>query len=369
MERTKGYTFSTKNKKTAILIVNKKRNRTYDIEVSVKKGKIEITNEYKYLGEWYNEKGDNSTSIQKKKEKITVYIRQIKFYGNEYILGKYTLLTRIKIYKTVIIPTIYHNIETWSKMSKKELNQLENIQGTILRAICEQRRTTPYMGLLAELGIWTIEKLIEYKKIMLIHNIMTSKEDRLIREIVIEQIQNTWKGCWIEQVKEICEKYNIDINEINKYTKSKLKDIIKAQINIDLNEELKNKQKSKTKLRFINDFSEKEYLKSLEYKESITMLKIRLNMIETKCNYKASYRNNLKCELCQEKNDTTEHLIECNILTSNKSRITINDINTPNNNIVHIIQQTIKERKKLGYKLTIDDDTPEMGDALGEEKV
>ena len=129
-------------------------------------------------------------------------------------------------------------------MGKKELNQLENIQGTILRAICEQRRTTPYMGLLAELGIWTIEKLIEYKKIMLIHNIMTSKEDRLIREIMIEQIQNTWKGCWIEQVKEICEKYNIDINEINKYTKSKLKDIVKAQINIELNEELKNKKKS-----------------------------------------------------------------------------------------------------------------------------
>ena len=249
MERTKGYTFNTEVSKTSILIINKKKKKNYnDITLNVKKGKIEMSNEYKYLGEWYNEKGDHSTSIEKKKQKIPLYIKQIKFYGNEYILGKYTLLTRIKIYKTIVIPTIYYNIETWSKISKKELNQLETIQGTILRAICEQRKTTPYIGLLAELGIWTIEKLIEYKKIMLLHNIMTSNKDRLIKEIIMDQIDNTWPGCWAEQVKEIYKKYNININEINSYTKYKLKEIAKKQINKAINEELINQKTQKTKL-------------------------------------------------------------------------------------------------------------------------
>ena len=54
--------------------------------------------------------------------------------------------------------------EGWSNISKSELRELEEIQGTILRKICEQRKTTPYFGLLPELGIWTIEKQIEYKK-------------------------------------------------------------------------------------------------------------------------------------------------------------------------------------------------------------
>ena len=44
------------------------------------------------------------------------------------------------------------------------MRKLEEIQGIILRKICEQRKTTPYFGLLAELGIWIIEKQTEYKK-------------------------------------------------------------------------------------------------------------------------------------------------------------------------------------------------------------
>ena len=92
-------------------------------------------------------------------------------------------------------------------------------------------------------------------------------------------------------------------------------------------------------------------------------------MIETKCNYKALYKNNLKCELCQEENDTTEHLIRCKILTTNNDNISIDDIKTSNNKVVDIIQQSIRERKKLGYKIGIDDDLTGMGDSLIDSKV
>ena len=124
---------------------------------------MQRTNEYKYLWEWYNENGNHSTLIKKKKEKINYYIKQIKIYGNEHVVGKYAMVTRLKIYKTIVLPTLYYNVEAWSNISKSELRKLEEIQGTILRKICEQRKTTPYFGLLAELGIRTIEKQIEYK--------------------------------------------------------------------------------------------------------------------------------------------------------------------------------------------------------------
>ena len=109
------------------------------------------------------------------------------------------MVTRLKIYQTIVLATIYYNGEAWRNISKSELRELEEIQGTI----CEQRKTTPYFGLLAELGIWTIEKQIEYKKNMLLHNILTSNGDRLIKEIVEDQIKDTWPGCWTEHVKII----------------------------------------------------------------------------------------------------------------------------------------------------------------------
>ena len=56
-------------------------------------------------------------------------------------------------------------MEAWSNISKSELRELEEIQGTILRKIYEQRKNTPYFGILAKFGIWTIEKQIQYKNI------------------------------------------------------------------------------------------------------------------------------------------------------------------------------------------------------------
>ena len=97
----------------------------------------------------------------------------------------------------------------------------------------------------------------------------------------MDQIENTWPGCWVEQVKIICEKYNIDIN-VNIITKQKLKEVLKKRINATLNEELTNIKTQKTKVRFLSEFSQKEYLKELELKKSITLMKIRLNMIEVK---------------------------------------------------------------------------------------
>ena len=101
------------------------------------------------------------------------------------------MVTRLNIYKTTVLPTIYCNVEAWSNISVNEMRELEEIQGIILRMMCEQRKTTHYFGLLAGLGIWTIEKQIECKYIMLLHNILTSKDyDRLLKEIVKDKIKD-----------------------------------------------------------------------------------------------------------------------------------------------------------------------------------
>ena len=289
-ENTKGYTFSVDKKKTAILITGKKKNKNYeDIKLRVKNEQIKYTNEYKYLGQWYNEKGDHKTTIQKKKEKIEFFIQQIKYYGNEYKIGKYAMTTRIKIYKDVIVPTVFHNIETWSRITKDDINELESMQERMVKSMCEQMISTPYFGLLAEIGVWPIEQQLHYRQILLFHNIVITKETRLITEIIKNQMKEPWKGCWIEEVQKTCKKYNLDINKIPTWTKRECKNTIKKKIEDELNAKVKNLAKEKTKLRFLNDYSLKPYIKNLEFKECITIIKLRLNMIETKCNFKGNY--------------------------------------------------------------------------------
>ena len=57
------------------------------------------------------------------------------------------------------------------------------------------------------------------------------------------------------------------------------------------------------------------YLKrSINKATIINIMKLRLNMIDVKCNYKGKYKNDLICPVCKIENDTTEHLFECNII-------------------------------------------------------
>ena len=146
---------------------------------------------------------------------------------------------------------------------------------------------------------------------MLLHNIVTTEGERPLKEVINDQIEQTWKGCWTEQVKTICDKHNINIHNIKEYNKQKLKTIVKQRIDTFLNMYLQKQIISKTKLKFVNNFTQEQYLEELEFRDNIKMIKIRLNMIEVKCNYKTSYAYNKKCELCKEQEDTTEHLIEC----------------------------------------------------------
>ena len=86
MVKCKGFIFNNEKNKTELMIINKKINKDYnDIKLEIKYGEILKPNEYKYPGEWYNEKGNHSTSIKQKKEKINYSIKQINIYIYIYI--------------------------------------------------------------------------------------------------------------------------------------------------------------------------------------------------------------------------------------------------------------------------------------------
>ena len=351
MEEIKTYTFNTEPNKTAILIINKKKNREYnDIKMSLKGGEIKLTNEYKYLGEWYNEKGDHSTSIKKRESKIGLYIKQIKVYGNDYLLRNYTLDARLKLYNTIVIPSLYYNIEAWSHITKKEMSQLESMQYRILREITEQKAHTPYQGLLAELGIWPVERQIEIKKIMLLNSIMNSKKERLVKDIIAEQINSPWKNCWVEQVKMVAEKYRIDINEVISTKRTQLKHKVKKKIQEHL--DIITRETVATKQRFIKEFKKKEYITNMEFKYSKLMLKIRLNMIEVKCNYKNKFKTNLICEMCKKEEDTTEHLLRCEAHPL-KGTLDTKDIEIGEIRVPKVIEKILSIRKELGFEIEI----------------
>ena len=189
----------------------------------MKRGEIKRTTEYKFLGDWYTEKGNWDKSTESRESKSKGIAAQIKYYGDPYRVGNMSTQVRMQIFRSTAVQTIYHEIEAWSKITDKQIEKLEKIQKNILTTILELPSSTPYIGLLSEVGVWPVKHLLEYKKVMLLHQIITTQKTRFVKEIIEDQIKDTWEGCWMEQTKQICQKYNLEVEYIRTQTKEQLK--------------------------------------------------------------------------------------------------------------------------------------------------
>ena len=322
METSRHFTFNNKPDKTAFMIMNPKRETNVNkLKNKIKRGEIERTKEYVYVGEWYTERDSHAKRISEKDKKIGHMINKIKdHYGSPYKVGQLALQVRLFLYKTIAIPTLFINIETWSKVNNKEMEQLEKIQKEVLTALLEMPPGTPYRGVLAETGIWPIEQLFEYRRITKLKNILDSEDKRLLKEIIEDQIQNTFRGCWTEQTKEICNKYGLSIEHIRETTSQKLKNDLKKDINKRLNTEIQRQAKEKTKLRFCRNTNKKSYIEDLGFTEARLVMKVRLNMIEVRNNYKNQYEDRT-CTLCKTEIDTTEHIFSCKKISMTQDKV------------------------------------------------
>ena len=171
------------------MIIETGREKDEEINEKVKLGSVLEVDEYNYIGLWLNKKGNCSLQIEKKKGKIKGKISALKSLASYQNVGSLFVKVRLQLYIFCILPGVLYNLEGWNDLTKAEIKQLESIQHQALCSLLHLPKTTPYLGLLSELGMWRMEEWVMYRKTMLYHNIINSREDRLCRK-VIEQQQN-----------------------------------------------------------------------------------------------------------------------------------------------------------------------------------
>ena len=90
------------------------------------------------------------------------------------------------------------------------------------------------------------------------------------------------------------------------------------RINTFLEQKARDVCRESTKLRFCStcNFDRKKYFNSLAPSEIEWLLKIKLNMLPLKSNYKNMFQGDLSCPLCGEEDDTTEHMFVCKTVTN-----------------------------------------------------
>ena len=312
MEKEKLWEFSV-DKSKWMCIKNNKSEAIEDIGVEVKQGMIAQIQEYKYLGNWTNEKGNLDTQLQHMKTKAKDIVRQGNITCSREKVGRMEITAKLFIYVHLAVPAIFFNIEVWSNLRQQDKDQLEVIQGITLKGLLGLPKATPYWGILYELQILPVNLLLLYKKLMVYHMLMNSDPHRIARKIVEEQERSNLENCWFADLKTEAKEIGIEIEKrkVDNVSKSSWKKYVKNKIKKSFDQECKIKLGNMTKLRFLNSPATENYMNYLYNDEARDALKIRLNMVEAVTNNFHAYSS---CLLCGHKDDTTEHVFECGAL-------------------------------------------------------
>ena len=139
--------------------------------------------------------------------------------------------TAKKYYETVILPKLLTNAETWSSLTAENLKELEGVQNRAIKRLLRLPQGTPSQGLLNELGMWNIETIILYKKLLYFHKIINYPEDNITKKVLLNQIDKpgpTWYSSLTENTKKL--NITLDIGEIQKTSKYTWKKEIKRKL-------------------------------------------------------------------------------------------------------------------------------------------
>ena len=303
-----------------------------------------------YLGKIIEEKGKHKEDIKERMKKAIAASTQSIKLVQERRLNNKRIEVGIKLLQTVVIPTLISGAETWPQPTKEEISDMENVQTSYLTQLLEVPRTTPKCGLLKETGLMKISHMANLRKIEFYIDMYNREENRLEVQMRIHQEKKNMT--YEKEIEELKKIYNIKENLKSieaKEGKKKVKKYIMWKNDEEINEEVKKGSKTKD-----IDICNKDYMNKLNFKEAKMIFLLKTNMIETKRNFKGKYPNNLKCEICEKKEETTQHLFECEGYTEIRRNIVVKDtpMETLTENSMEAmagVLERIKEKKEKNH--------------------
>ena len=289
---------------------NSKTEEVKEIEVDIQQGRIKRTDEYEYLGNWVNEKGNIDRQAEKMDKKAQDVIRVSNTMCSKARIGRMEFTAKKLVYEGLSVPAVFYNIEVWSNLRKKDKEKLESIQGKIIKGTYGLPKSTPYWGVLYELDILPINLLLTYKKLMIYHKLINSRKERIARKIVMEQEALGLENCWYGNARTEAEEIGVELKKekVLGMKKSRWKKEVKGKVRKAFQDQFEKKKETMTKLRFLSSKATQTYMKELTNEEARMAMIIRLNMFET---FTHNFGNRKKCTLCGNENDTTEHAFVC----------------------------------------------------------
>lgn len=296
-----------------------------EIEVEVSQGKLTRTKQYKSLGNMLNEKFNMDDQLKQMETKTEGVVREGRNLCCYSRVGKNEIEAKILVYETMAVKAVFHNVETWTNLRKSDVEKMKSIQARIMRGLFGLPKSTPYWGMIHELGVLPIMLSLTYQKLMLYHNLINSDDDRIGTMVVEAQEESGFDRCWYDNVRKEAEEIGICLKKelVKGKMKSEWKKEVKDKVWVAAEKEMQIQKKESTKMRFLGNKGSDSYLKTTYNEDARKAIIIRLNMVSwVEGNMGKAY----PCPLCEEELDTTEHVFRCNATRDGSEDVTVEDL-------------------------------------------
>ena len=295
--------------KCIVLAVNSRHPHPMPV-LSINNKKLKIKDKAKYLGDIFNQKGDNQDLI--KDRKVSAIRCLISCITECYTIsrGAKAMNTLLMLYHTVYLPTIIHNSESWDNLTKNDINQLEVLQMKFLKRMVETPKSTPNVVTLLELGVLPIETAIRSRQLNYLHSILTREDRDPVKRTYKELKKFTAQQDWAKEIEETRVRFGISLRdeEIEGMAQGEWKSLVKRQLKVTaLNELLQKRQKKGSSIEY-GKLMTRNYFDKLPTQDAKLYFKLRAEVYDLKAFREYKYDDTL-CRLCSKETENLEHII------------------------------------------------------------
>ena len=295
----------------------KHRNNNLEVpELEIKGEKVQEASLITYLGDVFNNKGNNDDLVADRVKRGTVATISIHGFMREASLGTHTLNIFILLHNSIFTPSVIFNSEAWSNITDKNVAALTTVQTRYLKKMMGVRQATANSLIYLELGVLPIKYEIHKRQISFLHHIIHLRDDDPVKMVWRNQTQLPEHNNWWCGVKSLMKNYDLQYEEeeIKKISKQAFKKQVKIAVNQKAFEDLRNDCESKKKTQNIRytKFETQEYIKVMYPGAAKTIFKCRAKTLNIKEH--TQYKHvDFQCRWCGVCDETLEHVANCGI--------------------------------------------------------
>ena len=144
---------------------------------------VENSNSEKYLGDIIRNDGRNKSNIEARQGKGYGINNKIMEMLEDICFGPFTFEVAFTLRDSLLISSTLTNSEAWLGLSKHDVEQLEQVDESLMRRFLEVGQGVPKEMLYLELGFRPIRFTIMIRKIMFLQYILNEESDSLINQV------------------------------------------------------------------------------------------------------------------------------------------------------------------------------------------